>query len=488
MEEIPEILQRAQRDIESGNPDAALSELNKLPSELKYCWEICYLRAKCALQSGHLEDAIAELRLAVLDESSEPQAYLLLVECILKTSKHTEAGAILGKLIKHQPMSTLLPFAENIGTFFLNAGFCDEAIEWANVSIDDDPSKWQFHNLLGVAYHRRGSILDGLQAFKDALSLNPDSPIIHHNLAGLLQQYGSFKLALHHMERAFLIDPTSTNVALLYYYSIKLLDFERSKKYGDLLKSQLTSIKPDFIEPFPWLMLTDDGAIIQDVNKRNAAKFRIVPKERIHRPIGKKIRLGYLSNDFTHHATGFLIRAMLQHHDREQFEIIGFDFTEKKDPTSYRSEILDHLTEIHELHEKSDAEAATLVQECGIDILVDLKGYTKGSRPEIMLKKPAPIQVNFLGYPATMGSSAIDYIIGDPVVTPFEHAPWYTEHIVQLPCCYQPNDPNRRMSSQTSRSDHQLNNDWFVFANFNYCTKFTEPLNTSLERNSSRMS
>jgi protein O-GlcNAc transferase len=476
MASLTESLTQIHKDIEENNIDSALNSLASLPTELQFCWEICYLRAKSALKQDRLEDAIAELKLAIIDSSSEPQAYLELIQCLIRASKHIEAKIFLEKLIEHFDEESLSFFSLNIADFFLGCGAHDRAVAWAKIAIQKTPENWESYNLLGVALHRQSHILEGLNALKQALQLNPNSPIVHHNVSNLLHQKGSFKLALHHMERAFMIDAKSANIALLYYYSIMFLDLERAKIYGKVLKEQIDTIRPDFIEPFPWLMLTDEGSIIQKVNKKNAAKFKTSPKDKIRRPVGERIRIGYLSNDFTHHATSFLIRALLQQHDHNKFDVIGFDFTDINDTNGYRSDISDSFSQMHALQGTSDADAARLIQECHIDILVDLKGYTKGSRPGIMFKQPAPIQVNFLGYPATMGSPAIDYIIGDPVVTPLNHAQWYTEQIVQLPCCYQPNDPDRKLGNQSSRSDHQLNNDWFVFANFNYCTKFTEPL------------
>ena len=100
----------------------------------------------------------------------------------------------------------------------------------------------------------------------------------------------------------------------------------------------------------------------------------------------------------------------------------------------------DHFFDVRNM---SDAEAAAQISDLGIDIVIDLNGYTKGSRPGILARRPAPIQVNYLGYPGTMGANFIDYILVDPFVVPLDQQPHYSEKLVHLPNCYQVNDTKR---------------------------------------------
>jgi predicted O-linked N-acetylglucosamine transferase (SPINDLY family) len=126
-----------------------------------------------------------------------------------------------------------------------------------------------------------------------------------------------------------------------------------------------------------------------------------------------------------------------------------------------------------DVRERSDADIAQAIREDGIDILVDLKGYTLRGRAGIFALRPAPIQVNYLGFPGTMGSDCHDYIIGDPVVTPLDHAEGYSECIAQLPGCYQPNDRRRAVAEPQSRARWGLPADAFVFCSFNANYKIT---------------
>ena len=154
------------------------------------------------------------------------------------------------------------------------------------------------------------------------------------------------------------------------------------------------------------------------------------------------MRIGYLSADFHLHATAALIAELFELRDTERFEVFGYSIG-AHDEGPMRKRLVAALDHFHDLTDLSHDEAAARIRQDEIDILVDLKGYTFQARAEILARRPAPIQVNYLGYPSTMGARFIDYIIGDPLVTPFEHGPFYAETIVQLPHSYQPNDRKR---------------------------------------------
>ncbi|MFG1392592.1 O-linked N-acetylglucosamine transferase family protein [Xanthobacter agilis] len=188
---------------------------------------------------------------------------------------------------------------------------------------------------------------------------------------------------------------------------------------------------------------------------------------------GRRIRIGYLSCDLHRHATAFLAADMLERHDRDTFEIFAYSYG-PDDETAMRRRIVaafDHFVEVGAM---TDIEVAHRIREDGIDILVDLKGYTKGCRPRILAARPAPVQVNFLGYPGTMGADFIDYVIGDPIVTPLSAASDYDERIVQLPHSYQPNDSQRAVAiTVPTRAECGLPDEAFVFCCFNNTYKIT---------------
>jgi len=189
---------------------------------------------------------------------------------------------------------------------------------------------------------------------------------------------------------------------------------------------------------------------------------------------GAKIRIGYLSADFwPEHATMKLMQRTLELHDRNRFEIFLFDHT---DIASQNEQPFDHqkwgtMVDVRNL---SDQAAAEVIRSRGIDILVDLKGHTKESRARILNHMAAPIQAAWLGFPGTTVNVDLDYIIGDPYVLPERSKEHFHEKYCRLPECYQPNDPlNRPKPRPTTRAQHGLPEDAFVFASFNGNRKIT---------------
>src|SRR5262249_26166294 len=141
------------------------------------------------------------------------------------------------------------------------------------------------------------------------------------------------------------------------------------------------------------------------------------------------LRIGYLSADFYGHATASLIAEVLESHDRSRFEIFGYCLS-RDEASDIRRRLIAGFDRFVPLAQMSHADAARRIHQDGIDILIDLKGYTMDSRTEILTAKPAPIQVNYLGYPGTMGADFIDYVIADDFILPMDQQPFFDEKIV----------------------------------------------------------
>jgi predicted O-linked N-acetylglucosamine transferase (SPINDLY family) len=184
----------------------------------------------------------------------------------------------------------------------------------------------------------------------------------------------------------------------------------------------------------------------------------------------ERIRIGYLSADFYEHATAYLAAGLFEAHDRARFEVIAYSYG-PDDRSAMRSRLESGFDRFVELASSSHRAAAEAIHADGIDILVDLKGYTQHARSEIMALRPAPIQVSFLGYPGTMGAPFIDYLIGDAFVTPVDHAADYDEQLVLLPGSYQVNDAARQVKAVPPRAELGLPGNGFVFCCFNQTYK-----------------
>jgi len=189
-----------------------------------------------------------------------------------------------------------------------------------------------------------------------------------------------------------------------------------------------------------------------------------------------RIRIAYLSADFREHAVSQLIAGVLDHHDRARFETSAISFG-VDDGSAMRSRLAEAVDHFIDVRTKSDWEIARLIRDMEIDIAVDLMGFTTGARFNVFGMRPAPVQVNYLGYPGTLGARYIDYIIADKLVIPSDQRQFYTEKVAYLPHSYQANDVARPIPRTIpSRQALGLPESGFLFCNFNNSYKITPDL------------
>lgn len=238
------------------------------------------------------------------------------------------------------------------------------------------------------------------------------------------------------------------------------------------------------ISPLSLAVLSDDP-VFQLTRAASYARQAIAaPKtpqalyRRRERAAHEKLRIGYVSSDLREHAVGFGISEVMELHDRSRFEIHAYYCGIPRDDATkarIRSSV-DHWTDIGPM---SDDEAAKTIAAAGIDILIDLNGYTRDARTAVFARNPAPIQVNWYGFPGTMGTTYHHYIIGDPVVIPEGSEAYFSEKVVRIPC-YQPNDRKRQVAAETpSRQEEGLPQGKFVFCCLNGAQKITQPVFTA---------
>ena len=180
-----------------------------------------------------------------------------------------------------------------------------------------------------------------------------------------------------------------------------------------------------------------------------------------------RIRVAYVSADFRHHAVAFLTAGLFEHHDRSRFETIAISLGEDDRSPLRRTRLPQAFDHFIDARERLDREIAALIRDMEVDIVVDLAGYTGGSRPAILAARPAPVQVSYLGYPASMGAPYIDYIIADRFVIPEPSRPEYAEQPVYLPDSFQVNDDARPLPRSLTRAEAGLPASGFVFCCFN---------------------
>jgi len=332
------------------------------------------------------------------------------------------------------------------------------------------------------AYNNQGNALRGLRRFEDALDsyeralkLNPGFAEAYKNRGNTLRALGRFEDALESYERARNLRPD-----LDWLYGAWLLfrrhrcEWKEIDPHIDCLVGKVKQQRKA-TPPFALLALTDSLAI-----QRQAAQILVdarYPEAPSRSPLkrrsGNRIRIGYYSADYQDHATAYLMAELFERHDRGRFELVGISYgADNRDEMRMRlSAAFDRFVDVRT---KTDSEVAALSRDLGIDIAVDLKGFTEGARTGIFSRRAAPIQVNYLGYPGTMGAPYIDYIVADPILIPPESREHYTEKIVYLPNSYQVNDRKRRISDKEfTRAELGLPPTGFVFCCFNNNFKIT---------------
>ncbi len=197
----------------------------------------------------------------------------------------------------------------------------------------------------------------------------------------------------------------------------------------------------------------------------------VAPAPAVHARAAR-LRVGYVSSDFREHPTGRLMAGLFEAHDRERFEIVAYSYG-KDDGSGLRARIRGAFDVWHDVNDVADVAVARMIREDGIDVLVDRKGLTRGSRLAILAERPAPVQVHYMSFPGTMGYEAIDGIIADAEVIPPGEEAFFHERVWRMPRCYFVNDSKRAVPVVDARAAHGLRDDALVLACFNQPYKIT---------------
>jgi protein O-GlcNAc transferase len=391
----------------------------------------------------------------------------------------------------------------------------DQAIRYLTRARELAPSSAGAHLNLGKALQAAGRLDDAAAAFASAQKLQPDSPDIHIACGGACAEAERFGEAARHYREAIRLAPTSPNG---YFNLAKVLSAARNHQEAAAAWEEVARREPGLLEPLLrisesrqtlcewteyeakvealktvlgrgraanpevtpgaafWSLIHSDDTVLH----RRSTEFESDPKSstalfppRRVRP-GARIRLAYLSADFRNHPTAKLVTRLLQSHDRSRFDVIGVMLRKDDGSDLYRSarQAFDVFLDAHAL--RGVEPIAKMMRDQEVDIAVDLMGHTVHSKWDLFVRRAAPIQVNFLGFPGTSAIPNMDYLVVDPFVAAGAIRTVATEKLVVLPDCYQCNDSERpRVGDPPSRSACGLPGTGFVFASFNVQHKIT---------------
>jgi predicted O-linked N-acetylglucosamine transferase (SPINDLY family) len=338
------------------------------------------------------------------------------------------------------------------------------------------PNVFFGHYNLGNAFKELKRYDDALVSYDRAIEIKPDYAEAYYNQGVIFGELKRYDDALVSYDRAIEIKPEMDYLfGNVIHTKMHLCDWRNL----DTLVNQLTEkiIKHQVATtPFITLALIDDPELQKQsaeiyVNDKHPTS-NALPK--IHKYLkNQKIRIGYFSADFHNHATMHLIAELFEYHDKNKFELIAFSFGPDQQD-EWRQKARSSFDQFINVRSNSDIEVASLARELTIDIAVDLKGFTQNQRASIFAHRVAPIQVNYLGYPGTMGAEYMDYIIADPILIPDDKREHYSEKIAYLPNSYQVNIKERLISDKAiSRKEVGLSDNAFVFCSFNNNYKTT---------------
>jgi len=422
------------------------------------------------------DDAVVHNNLgnALEDQGQLDEAVACFRRALQIKPDYAEAYFSLGNALKHQ-------------------GHLVEPITCYQRALQLKPDYAEAHNSLGGILQRQGRLDEAIACYQRALQLNPANAMIHYNLGSALQNQKKLDEALSCYQRALQLRPDFLGALSQLVHQLQHLCLwhdlaDQSRRLIDLVTRQASREITDTVPPFIFLTLATPPTTAEQqfrcacqwVEQYLKSAMIQGQQARLARasPSPRKIVLGYLSADFRMHPVAQLSVQLLEQHDRNSFAVFGYSYG-PDDGSPMRQRMANAVDRFVDLKDASYLEAAQRITGDGVDILVDLTGYTQYARTQILALRPAPIQVNYLGYTATMGAPFIDYILVDDFVVPAEQQPFIMEQLVHLPGCYQVSDNQRPISPDTpTRSACGLPEAGFVFCCFNNNYKISPQLFT----------
>jgi protein O-GlcNAc transferase len=375
----------------------------------------------------------------------------------------------------------------NLGNVHKMLGNLKVALGHYQAALSIDPRFAEARNNMGSLYLKDGQLDKALECFQAAMALKPGYYEAAYNAAVGLQRLGRLEQAIESARRALTIRPDDGDaLALLSALLRQACDWANvpvvDRMLSQLTERQLQEGRRPSEQPFlSFVRSASPGHNFQVASawsrwlisgqQGREHQFAHPP----HRYRSRPMTIGYLSEQFRNAATAHLTAGLFERHSRDGFRIIAYSWGDD-DGSPYRRKIESDTDLFVNIKALSDSEAAQRIYDDRVNILVDLMGWMHGHRMGILLQRPAPIQVNYLGYPGTTGAPFVDYILADTIVIPKDHHRFFSEEVVYLPHCYQATDPSPWVDGrEMTRAGAGLPEDRLVFCAFTTDYKI-EPL------------
>jgi predicted O-linked N-acetylglucosamine transferase (SPINDLY family) len=425
----------------------------------------------------------------MVEQTTPDPAALSLVEVMTLASRLTDESKPREAAKLYQDWlrvaSSPLSFAAffNLGNILSNLGDVDESLQAYRTALQLNP---QFHRArlnMGSVLERIGKIDEAIDAWQQTAGglsseESPEQALLIHallNLGRVLEDRHQYADAEAMLKRALLLNPDQSN-ALHHWVHL------RQKQCVWPVYETLPGVTVDAMLRSTSALAMLSASNSPELQLMTASAFVRSRVERGHAPLApqqgyahERLRIAYLSSNFGMHAVSILTAELYELHDRKRFEVFGYCWS-PEDRSPLRARIqkgMDHFIRVDQMTDQTVAEA---IRSAEIDILVDLQGLTSGCRPNILSRRPAPVQITYLGFPGTTALPEVDYVLADRYVIPPEAECFFTEKPLYLPDCFQVNDRQRVPAAIPTRAQHGLTEDAFVFCAFNHCYKFNPKL------------
>ncbi|CAN5390950.1 hypothetical protein BH11PSE4_BH11PSE4_02980 [soil metagenome] len=465
-------------------------------------------RAMASFQQGQLADAERAFRQLLRKEPRHPAALNLLAVVLVSLKKFAEAEPHLLAALKLNATSDATFY--NYGLVLKALRRPEEALRRFTEALAINPGNAETWNSRGTVLHELRDYNAALADFDRAIALDRRYAVALFNKSKSLGELKRYDDALGACDAALTLQPGLAEAwfgrgfifqqmrrpaeAADAYARALQIDPQLPILKGNLLHQKMSicdwagidrlisGIETDLVagrmsaEPFAWQGIASSESSLQRCAALYSAN-RFPPRfDKVDLPASisdEKIRIGYLSGEFRQQATSLLLVGVLEQHDKARFEIFAIDngYDDHSDTRRRIDAAVDGVIDIAGL---GDAQAVDAIRAAKIDVLVNLNGYFGAERTRVFARRAAPVQVNYLGFPGTLGAPYMDYIVADRTVLPAEHRAFYSEKVAWLPDCYQANDRHRPIAGRTfSRADCGLPAEGFVFCCFNNNYKIT---------------
>lgn len=369
----------------------------------------------------------------------------------------------------------------SIARLYMNYSDYEKAEENYLKAIKITPNNAEAINNLANLYKTTGNIEKAVRYFRKAISIDVSNIHFHLNLADLFKSQGNYTEAIKLYEQCILMFP-DRGLPLIEYWSAKacICDWREYDRMPTQLKaySEKGGLKDQGLHSHDLLALIDDPNL-HLLTAKHYSEYSFRHHQGLDHLIepnhnNKKIKVAFLSADFREHALSYLLVSMFENINREKFEIHAISFGPEKEDDQMLERVKNGFCHFHYVPLSSSKEIALLIESINVDIAVDLGGYTRHARLDVLSHRPAKIQAHYMGFAGTLGCDFIDYMIVDEYVVPKDQNHLYTEKLAYLPQSYWVTDDKEPLTGEpSSRDDCGLPNDVFVYACFNKNSKIT---------------